>query len=169
MTLALLAPQPSLAKTVPPRISSQQLERLAAEAQTPAEHARIAQYYEAKAQDYLAQAHVHEAMIENFKANATRVNNKNQASTIGHCQYFVYNYKALAAKSERLAQMHEQMASAVAPPAPASAAPAAITKDDMPGMDMSKSGMAAADPQQKPGMCKGTSGDTMDCCCQGHK
>ena len=169
MTLALLAPQPSLAKTVPQRISSQQLERHAAEAQTPAEHVRIAQYYEAKAQDYLAQAHVHEAMIENFKADATRVNNKNQASTIGHCQYFVYNYKALAAKSERLAQMHEEMAGVSAPPALAPPAPSAATKDDMPGMDMSASGMAPADPQQKPGMCKGMSSDTMDCCCHAHK
>ena len=162
MTLALLTPSAAFAEPKSDAISARQLERLAAEAQTPADHTRIAQYYEAKAQDYLAQVHVHEAMIENFKADATRVNNKNEASTIRHCEYFVYNYKALAAKSERMAQMHEQMASAAAPPAPASAAPAA-------SMDMSKNGAAPVAPQQKPGMCTGTSSGTMDCCCHGHK
>lgn len=149
MTLALFTPSAAFAERKADAISARQLERLAAEAQTPADHTRIAQYYEAKAQEYIAQAHLHEAMIENFKADPTRINNKNQASTIGHCQYFVYNYKALAAKSERMAQMHEQMAFAVTPPVPASAAPAATTSNDMPGMDMGSG--------------------KMDCCCHGHK
>jgi hypothetical protein len=38
------------------------------------------------------------------------VNDKNRASTINHCEYFVQTFKDLAAKSHELAQLHEEMA-----------------------------------------------------------
>jgi hypothetical protein len=76
----------------------------------PAEHQRIAQYYQAKAQDYLAQAKEHEQMVAAYKANSSLSTNKNRASTISHCEYFVQTFRDLAAKSQELAQLHEQMA-----------------------------------------------------------
>ena len=47
----------AIAQTQPnsDKLSKQQLVSLTASAKTPAEHIRIAQYYGAKAQDYLAQ------------------------------------------------------------------------------------------------------------------
>jgi hypothetical protein len=36
--------------------------------------------------DYLAQAKEHEAMVAAYKANSSLSNDKNQASTISHCE-----------------------------------------------------------------------------------
>ena len=99
------APQPK-----PEHLSKQQLNTLIATARTPSEHRRIAQYYRAKTQDYLAQAKEHEAMIAAYKANSSLSNDKNQASTISHCEYFVTTFKALADNSEEMATLHERMA-----------------------------------------------------------
>lgn len=94
----------------PQHLSKQQLNTLIATAKTPADHERIAQFYQSEAQDYLAQSKEHEAMVAAYKSNPTMTNNKNQASTINHCEYFVQAFKDLAAKSQELAQLHEQMA-----------------------------------------------------------
>src|ERR1035441_2451155 len=98
-------PQPK-----PEHLSKQQLNTLIATAKTPAEHERIAQYYKAKAVDYLAQAKEHEAMVAAYKANSSLSNDKNQASTISHCEYFVTTFKALADNSQEMATLHERMA-----------------------------------------------------------
>ena len=81
-----------------------------ATAKTPTEHRRIAQYYQAKVLDYLAQAKEHEAVIAAYKANTSLSNEKDQASTISHCEYFVKTFKALADNSQELATLHERMA-----------------------------------------------------------
>jgi hypothetical protein len=94
----------------PEHLSKQQLNTLIATANTPAEHERIANYYQAKAVDYLAQAKEHEEMIAAYKANTVLSNDKNQASTINHCEYFVTTFKALADNSQDLAAIHERMA-----------------------------------------------------------
>lgn len=99
------APQPK-----PEHLTKQQLNTLIATAKTPAEHRRIAQYYRAKALDYQAQAKEHEAMVAAYKANSSLSNDKNQASTISHCEYFVTTFKALADNSQELATLHERMA-----------------------------------------------------------
>jgi hypothetical protein len=78
-------------------------------AKTPAEHQRLAQSYRAEAQGYLAQAKEHEAMVAAYKANSN-INAKNQAATIGHCEYFAAKLNGLAVQSQERAQMHEQMA-----------------------------------------------------------
>jgi hypothetical protein len=76
---------------------------------TPAEHEQIAQSYRDQAQSYLAQAQEHAAMVAMYKVNPN-INAKNQAATIGHCEYFAAKFQKLAARSEELAQLHEQMA-----------------------------------------------------------
>jgi Tfp pilus assembly protein FimT len=93
------------------KLSKEQLNTLIATAKTPAEHRRIAEYYKAKAADYQAQAKEHEQMVAAYKANSSLSTDKNQASTISHCEYFVTTFKALAANSQELSVLHERMAS----------------------------------------------------------
>lgn len=76
---------------------------------TPAEHEQIAQSYRNQAQNYLAQAREHESMVAAYKVNPN-INAKNQAATIGHCEYFAAKVQELATRSQELAQLHEQMA-----------------------------------------------------------
>jgi hypothetical protein len=110
MTFASVAQTPSTLQPKPEHLSKQQLNTLIATAKTPVEHERIAKFYELTAQDYKAQALEHEAMIAAYKANSSLSTNKNQASTINHCEYFVTTFKEMAVKSQELAQLHEQMA-----------------------------------------------------------
>jgi len=106
MTIAAVGQAPAK----PQPLSKQQINTLIATAKTPADHGRIAQFYKSQAHDYLAESKEHEAMVAAYKSNPTLVNNKNQASTINHCEYFVQTFKDLAVKSEELTQLHEQMA-----------------------------------------------------------
>lgn len=99
------APQPS-----PEQLSKQQLKTLIATAATPADHQRIAQYYQARAQDYLAQAKEHEAMVAAYNANPSALTDKDRAGTVYHCEYYARKFKDMAAKSEELARLHAQMA-----------------------------------------------------------
>ena len=110
ITVAAFGQTPSTQQPKPEHLSKQQLNTLIATANTPAAHERIAQYYRAKAVDYLAQAKEHEAMVAAYKANSSLSNDKNQASTISHCEYFVATFKALADNSDELAILHERMA-----------------------------------------------------------
>jgi hypothetical protein len=109
MTVAAFGQTTSAQQTKPEHFSKRQINTLIAEANTPAEHQRIAQYYQAKAQDFLSQAKEHEQMVAAYKANPS-LTAKSQASTINHYEYFVQTFKDLAAKSQKLAQLHEQMA-----------------------------------------------------------
>ena len=109
MTAAGLAQTSSAPQTKPEHFSKQQLNTLIATAKTPAEHQRIAQYYQAKAQDYLAQAKEHEQMLAAYNANPS-IGGKSRAAFINHCEYFVKSFKELAVKSQELATLHDQMA-----------------------------------------------------------
>ncbi len=110
MTAATFAQAPSAPQAKPEHLSMRQLNTLIVNAKTPAEHRRIAQYYQAKALDYLAQVKEHEQMLAAYKANSSLSNEKNRASTIGHCEYYVQAFKDLATKTQEFAQLHEQMA-----------------------------------------------------------
>ncbi|MDR3724789.1 MAG: hypothetical protein P4K83_09920 [Terracidiphilus sp.] len=92
------------------KLTKHQLTALIATAKTPAEHERLAKYYEAKAQEYQAQAKEHEAMVAAYKANPTQVTEKSRMATVNHCEYFVKTFNELATKSEELAQTHHEMA-----------------------------------------------------------
>ena len=109
MTVAAFGQTTSAQQTKPEHFSKRQLNTLIAEAKTPAEHQRIARFYQAKAQDYLAQAKEHEQMVAAYKANPS-LTAKSQSSTINHCEYFVKTFNELAVKSQELAKLHEQMA-----------------------------------------------------------
>lgn len=92
------------------KLSKQQLLSLIATAKTPAEHQRIARYYEAKANDYLAQSKEHEQMAEQYRKNPMISSSKWATGTINHCAYIAQSLKDASAKMQELAQLHEQMA-----------------------------------------------------------
>lgn len=96
MTAESLAQTPSAQQPKSEHLSRHQLKTLIATATTSAEHRRIAQYYEAKAQNYLAQSKEHEQMHGRY--------------TTYHREYFVENLKEMAVKAQELAKEHEQMA-----------------------------------------------------------
>jgi len=110
LSVTAFAQAPATSSVKPEHFSKQQLNTLIADAKTPAQHERIAQFYEAKANVYSAEATEHEAMVAAYKANTNLSNNKNQSSTISHCEYFVQTFKDKAVKSHELSQLHEQMA-----------------------------------------------------------
>jgi len=94
----------------PEKLTEKQLLSLIATAKTPAEHQRIAEYYQEKAQEYLAQAKEHEEMAEAYKKNPMTNSSKFATGTVNHCEYFAQSFKEMAAKMQDLANMHEQMA-----------------------------------------------------------
>ena len=98
-------PQPK-----PEKLSKQQLSSLIDNAKTPAEHSRIAQYYEAEAQESLAQSNQHEQMATEYKQNPATSSSKFSTGTVNHCEYQAQRLKAKAEKLEELAQVHEQLA-----------------------------------------------------------
>ncbi len=91
-------------------LSNKQLNSLIATAKTPAEHQRIAHYYGAQAESYLAQSKEHAQMAEGYKANPAINNSKFSKGTVGHCEYFAQSFKEMSTKAGEMAQMHEQMA-----------------------------------------------------------
>lgn len=93
----------------PEHLSKQQLNTLIATASTPAEHRRIAQYYRAKTQDYLAQSKEHEQMLAAYRANPS-IGGKARPAFINHCEYYSQSFKDMAVKSQELTTLHEQMA-----------------------------------------------------------
>ena len=110
MGFAAFAQAPATQQHKVEKLSNQHLLALITSARTPSEHLRIARYYEAKAQEYLAQSRDHEEQAEAYKKNPVTSNSKFAVSTVDHCEYFAQTYKDMAAKMQDLAQMHEQMA-----------------------------------------------------------
>jgi hypothetical protein len=111
LSLALAVTVATFAQAAPAQhLGKQQLNTLIATAKTPADHLRIAAYFEASAQSDRNQAQEHQAMIAAFRANTSLSNDKNRPSTIGHCEYFVKTLNARAAKSDEQAKLHQQMA-----------------------------------------------------------
>ena len=98
-------PQPKAEK-----LNSKQILVLISVAKTPAEHRRLAVYYEAKAQNLLAQSKEHAQMAEAYKQNPVTSSSKYTRGTVDHCTYIAQSLKDSAAKLHELAQIHEQMA-----------------------------------------------------------
>ncbi len=91
-------------------MSKDQLIALAATAKTPAEHRRLARYYDGQAKYYLAQSKQHEELAAAYRKNPMTNSPKMAKGTVDHCDYFVQSFKDTAAKMKELGDMHEQMA-----------------------------------------------------------
>lgn len=92
------------------KLGKKQLLSLIATAKTPAEHRRIAEYFKAEAQDYLAQSKDHEQMAEAYKKNPVLSNDKFHLGTVNHCEYLAQHFREVAAQFQELAEIHEKMA-----------------------------------------------------------
>jgi hypothetical protein len=93
-----------------PQISGKQLNALIASAKTPIEHQKIAAYYRAQSESYLAESNQHAKMGADFAANSATNNAKSVIGTVNHCQYLAQSLKAKSVEAGRLALEHEQMA-----------------------------------------------------------
>jgi hypothetical protein len=110
MTAAAFGQAASKQQPTGNKLSKQQLMSLIATAKTPAEHQRIADYYNAKALDFLAQSKEHQEMAEQYKKNVVTSSSKYAAGTVNHCEYLAKSLKDDATQMQELAQEHEQMA-----------------------------------------------------------
>jgi len=92
------------------KLSKQQLLSLIATAKTPAEHSRLAAYYNAEVQNYLALSKEHEQMAAQYKKNPAMNTSKSSSGPVNHCEFLAQHLKESAAQLQELAQEHEQMA-----------------------------------------------------------
>jgi hypothetical protein len=109
LAIAAVAQTPAATQNQAEKLSKKQLLSLIATAKTPADHRRIAQYYEARAQDYLAQSKEHKEMAAQYKANGA-ISTKWATGTVGHCEYFAKYFQDVSVKMQEMAGMHEQLA-----------------------------------------------------------
>jgi hypothetical protein len=91
-------------------LSKHQLGGLIATAKTPAEHQRIAQFYQSQAQNYRTQSKEHALEAEQSKNNPMRSNNKDVFSTVNHCEHSARKFSDMADKSQELSKQHADMA-----------------------------------------------------------
>lgn len=110
LALTFAAIAPTQAAATKHKLTEQQLISLIANAKTPADHAQIAEFYEAKSSEFLAESKEHQAMADAYKKNTTTSNAKFVKGTADHCYYVAESLKADAAKMHEMATMHETMA-----------------------------------------------------------
>jgi hypothetical protein len=105
-TSSLFAQSPATTK----ELSEKQVVALIASAKSPADHERIAQYYDARSKSYLAQATEHQQMAVAYKANTATNNSKFATGTVNHCEYLAKSFQSHARHMQELAQLHQDMA-----------------------------------------------------------
>jgi hypothetical protein len=110
LTIAIPVVGQSVSQAKPDKLGHKQLLSLIATAETPADHLRLAQYYEAQAKYYLEQAQLHQDMATAYRKNPMTNSDKFIRGTVDHCDYFAKSFKETATKMQELANMHEQMA-----------------------------------------------------------
>ncbi len=110
LTIAIPALGQSASQAKPDKLSHKQLLSLIATAETPADHLRIAQYYEAQAKYYVEQSKLHQDMATAYRKNPMTNSDKFRRGTVDHCEYFAKSFNETATKMQELANMHEQMA-----------------------------------------------------------
>ena len=90
--------------------TAKQLNTLVASAKTPAEHERLANYYDLKAQEYRAEAQAHAQMLAGFMANSATNNGKAHFGTVDHCDFMFKSLNQRAREAHKLALEQERMA-----------------------------------------------------------
>ena len=108
----LVSAQTPVSQLATEKLTAKQLNALVASAKTPAEHLRIAGYYELKAQEYRAQAQVHAEMLASFMANSATNNDKAQYGTLNHCDFMFKSLTRRAQAADKLALEQQRLAQA---------------------------------------------------------
>jgi len=109
MTITVIAQVSPTSPAKPEKLTKSELRSLIATATTPEQHMRLARYYEAKAQRYLAESNEHQTMVEQFQKNPMMNNDKRVFGTVDHCEYYAQVFEQQAVKMQGLAHMQEQM------------------------------------------------------------
>ena len=91
------------------KLSKKELKTLIATAKTPEDHLRLAAYYRAQANDYLARKKQHEADAEVYDSNPSQYPTK-PISAGQHCRDWAGMDGRSAKQELALAEMHEAMA-----------------------------------------------------------
>jgi hypothetical protein len=89
------------------QLTNQQLTNLVATAKTPADHDRLANYYELKAQ-------VHAQMLVGFMANNATNNDKSHFGTVDHCDFMFKSLNQRARIAHKQALEQERLAQVAA-------------------------------------------------------
>ncbi len=107
--LASAFPRPNDEKAT---LTHKQLKALIASAKTPADHQRLAAYYQQEAKRLAARAKEHEEMAAEYEKRPVPYESKNPGTIPGaiHCQNFAKLYKQEAEEAQALAAIHEEMA-----------------------------------------------------------
>jgi hypothetical protein len=92
------------------KLSKQQLISLIATAKTPADHTRIADYYQAQSASFLAESKEHEQMAAAYRKNPMTNSSKFVTGSVDHCDYIAQSLKKDADQAQDLAKLHEEMA-----------------------------------------------------------
>jgi len=96
----------------PKSLSSQQVKALVANANTPADHMRLAHYYAAKAEKHEADATEHEALAAEYTRTPRLGASKHPMGpeTAEHCKYYAEHCRKAAKEMREMSAAHEKMA-----------------------------------------------------------
>ncbi len=99
-----------------PRLSHGELKALIANAQTPADHERLAAFYRRRALHFMAQSRKHQELAHLYGDRTGSVEDPayNMDRAARHCHNIAKDYREEAKEAMALAKLHEQMA--VEPP-----------------------------------------------------
>ena len=93
-------------------LSKSELKALIGSAKTAQDHERVAQHFDAKAEQLEAEAKEHEELAAQYKANPSGHETKHPMSgqTAGHCQMFADDFQKAAQRARQMAADHRAMA-----------------------------------------------------------
>ena len=90
-------------------LTKKEVKILTATAKTPAEHLKLAQYYDQRANAYLAESKKHEEMAEASRKNRM-AGSKFFHMSVQHCESLASSYRENAQKMKGIADDHRAMA-----------------------------------------------------------
>ena len=93
-------------------LNKDELKKLVAVANSPAEHERLAKHYDAKAAELEADAKYHDELALEYRKNPQGHDSKHPMSpmTAAHCEYFAKEARAAAQTARKMAADHREMA-----------------------------------------------------------
>ena len=94
------------------RLTKKEVKTLVATAKTPADHMKLARYFNQEADQLEAEAKEHDELAQEYRKNPSPMASKLPMSgrTAEHCEYFAKSTREAAKAARELATAHEQMA-----------------------------------------------------------
>jgi hypothetical protein len=111
-TMSVILAAVGTAATSSNKMSKKEVKALLANANTPADHNRLADYYQSKSEKLEAEAKDHDAMAKVYRSRGGAAGTKWPASsfTTRHCEELAKDLRRSAAKDRALAIEHAEMA-----------------------------------------------------------